>query len=51
MQSNTWLDHYLRALDLRDVKFRDALREIEAALTFKIDDYWSWYVWSDLQGK
>ena len=49
MQRNTWLDHYFRAIELRYEKFGEALREIEAALTFKVDDYWSWYVWSDLQ--
>ena len=51
MQCNTWLDHYFRAIELRDEKFGEAVREIEAALTFKVDDYWSWFVWSDLQGR
>ena len=49
MEANTWLDHYFRALDLRGANRRDALREIEDALTFKPDDYWSWHLWSDLQ--
>jgi tetratricopeptide (TPR) repeat protein len=51
MHCNTWLDHYFRALELRGEKFGEALREIEAALTFKVDDFWSWYIWSELQGR
>jgi tetratricopeptide (TPR) repeat protein len=43
------LDHYFRAIELKDDKFGEALREIEAALTFRVDDYWSWSVWSQLQ--
>ena len=50
MQRNTWLDHYFRAIELRPTNSADALREAEAALTFRPDDYWSWFVWSDLQG-
>jgi tetratricopeptide (TPR) repeat protein len=49
MQRNSWLDHYFRAIELKDEKFGEALREIEAALTFRVDDYWSWHVWSRLQ--
>ncbi|MHB8970371.1 MAG: protein kinase domain-containing protein [Pirellulaceae bacterium] len=49
MQSNTWLDHYFRALDIRHTKFRDALRESEVALTFRADDYWSWFLWSEAE--
>jgi serine/threonine protein kinase len=51
LQCNTWLDHYFRAIGLRDAKFGEALREIETAMTFRVDDYWSWFVWSELQGR
>jgi tetratricopeptide (TPR) repeat protein len=49
MQRNTWLDHYFRVIELGHEKLAEPLREIEAALTFRPDDYWSWHLWSDLQ--
>lgn len=49
LQSNTWLDHFFRAQDLAGANRRDAAREIEEALTFRPDDYWSWCRWGDLQ--
>jgi tetratricopeptide (TPR) repeat protein len=41
---STWLDHYFAAKE--QTRFRDALRELEAALTIRVEDYWSWYFWS-----
>ena len=49
MQRNTWLDHYFRTIETRRANSAEAVREVQAALTFRPDDYWSWCVWSDLQ--
>jgi tetratricopeptide (TPR) repeat protein len=51
IQRTQWLDRYLHAMELFGThRLHEAFEEIDTALTLRVDDYWSWFLWGEMQG-
>ncbi|MBM4093539.1 MAG: hypothetical protein FJ276_29645, partial [Planctomycetes bacterium] len=46
MQPAGWIDHFFAAKRLiAETDYEEAARLLEKALTYRVDDYWTWYFW------